>query len=105
MKYLTSARFGCFAFTIAFVILKLSADGASSPDVTCSVQAGSLLNPVPQGLFGTNIEWFNQGNGLADAQGNLNTSLLITAASQEISCIRFPGGILSDFYHWQNGIG
>jgi alpha-N-arabinofuranosidase len=79
--------------------------GAPSPDVICSIQAGSLLNPVPPGLFGTNMEWFNQGNGLADAQGNLNTNLLATAANQGMTCIRFPGGILSDFYHWQNGIG
>jgi alpha-N-arabinofuranosidase len=94
---------GVLAF--ALLIPCFPAVGAPSPDVMCSVQAGSLLNPVPPGLFGTNMEWFNQGDGLADTQGNLNTSLLITAASQEISSIRFPGGILSDFYHWQNGIG
>jgi alpha-N-arabinofuranosidase len=92
------------ALTVALTILRLPVAGAS-PDVTCSVQAGNLLNPVPSGLLGTNVEWFNQGNGLADAQGNLNNSLLITAASEEISSIRFPGGILSDFYHWQNGVG
>jgi alpha-N-arabinofuranosidase len=92
-----------FAFALAFSCLP--ADGSPSADVSCTVQAGSLLNPVPSELFGTNVEWFGHGNGLADAQGNLNTSLLTTAANQETSSIRFPGGILSDFYHWQNGVG
>jgi alpha-N-arabinofuranosidase len=89
----------------AFSILRFSTGAAPIPDVICSVQAGTLLNPVPPGLFGTNAEWFNQGDGLADAQGNLDINLLITAASQGISSVRFPGGILSDFYHWQNGTG
>jgi len=93
------------AFIWAFALLGLPAEGSPTADVECSVQAGTLLNSVPPELFGTNIEWFNQGNGLADAQGNLNTSLLTTAANQATSPVRFPGGILSDFYHWRNGTG
>ncbi|HXC01299.1 MAG TPA: alpha-L-arabinofuranosidase C-terminal domain-containing protein [Opitutaceae bacterium] len=92
-------------FVFAFAFLGSPANGSVTPDVTCSVQAGTLLNPIPSGLFGTNLEWFNQGDGLADAQGNLDTSLLTTAANQETSTLRFPGGTLSDFYHWQNGVG
>jgi alpha-N-arabinofuranosidase len=93
------------AFAFALFASSCPATGAPSPDIICSVQAGNLLSPVPPGLFGTNIEWFNQGDGLADSQGDLNTGLLATAASEGISSIRFPGGILSDFYHWQNGVG
>jgi alpha-N-arabinofuranosidase len=105
MKNILCARFGCIAFTLTFATLRFSADAAPSPDVSCSVQAGTLLNPVPEELFGTNTEWFNQGDGLANAQGNLSTSLLTTAVNQETSPLRFPGGVLSDFYHWQNGVG
>jgi alpha-N-arabinofuranosidase len=93
------------AFAFAFSLLRFLASGSPSPDVVCSIQAGRQLYPVSPGLFGTNVEWFNQGNGLADAQGYLSASLLRTAASQGISSIRFPGGTLSDFYHWKNGIG
>jgi alpha-N-arabinofuranosidase len=92
-------------FTLAFLVLNLPASGAPAPDVLCSVQAGSLLNSVPTGLFGANTEWFNQGDGLADAQGTLNTGLVTTATSQKITSLRFPGGILADFYHWQDGVG
>src|SRR5579871_1953953 len=93
------------AFIFVLALPRFPASGSPSADVSCSVRAGTFLNPVPQELFGTNVEWFGQGNGLADAQGNLNPSLLNTAASEEISVIRFPGGTLSDFYHWQNGVG
>jgi alpha-N-arabinofuranosidase len=94
-----------FIFAFAFSVLRFSANGSPPPDVVCSVQADRQLYLMSRGLFGTNIEWFNQGNGLANAQGNLNASLLRTAASQGITSIRFPGGTLSDFYHWPNGIG
>ena len=90
--------------TATLALAALPAAGAFS-DSTCTVQAGTVLNPVPDGLLGTNIEWFNNGDGLADYQGNLNNGLILTATNQEISSIRFPGGILSDFYHWQNGVG
>jgi alpha-N-arabinofuranosidase len=93
------------ALVFVLLIASFPAAAAPSPNVICSVQAGTLLNPVPQGLFGTNEEWFNQGDGLANARGTLNTSLVSTAANQGISYIRFPGGILSDFYNWQDGIG
>jgi alpha-N-arabinofuranosidase len=93
------------AFVVAFAHPDLWAMGSPAPDVTCSVQAGTLLNTVPPGLFGANAEWFNQGDGLVDANGNLNLNLLATAANQGASSIRFPGGTLSDFYHWQNGVG
>src|SRR5581483_57465 len=90
--------------TVVSCLMAQPAAGAIA-DATCTVQAGSGLNPVPEGLLGTNVEWFFQGDGLADGQGNLNTSLILTAANQQISSIRFPGGTLSDFYHWQNGVG
>jgi alpha-N-arabinofuranosidase len=93
------------AFVAAFALTRLLAAGPPLADVTCSVQGGTLLNSVPPDLFGTNIEWSGQGDGLADARGNLSTSLLTTAANQETSTLRFPGGTLSDFYHWQNGVG
>jgi|SRR5579885_276280 len=99
----SSLAFGAVC-TVVVCFISEPAAGAIA-DATCTVQAGSVLNPVPDGLLGTNVEWFQQGNGLADYQGNLNNSLVLTAANQGLSSIRFPGGTLSDFYHWQNGVG
>src|SRR5580700_431568 len=93
------------AFALAVVLLSSQAGGSPAPDVVCTVHADSVLNSVPPGLFGTNSEWFNQGDGLVDGYGNLNLNLVTTAANQGASSIRFPGGTLSDFYHWQNGVG
>ena len=99
----SSLSFGAVC-TVVWSLIAIPTAGATA-DVTCTVQAGSVLNSVPDGLFGTNLEWFHRGDGLADAQGNLNDSLILTAADQGVSCLRFPGGILADYYHWQNGVG
>lgn len=99
------ARFFALATSCGFVFGLSLTVAAATADVTCTIAAGTLLNPVSPRLFGTNIEWFNRGNGLVTANGALDTNLLTTAAQQGISSVRFPGGILSDFYHWRNGVG
>ncbi len=77
----------------------------SGGDIVCVVNADHELGVVERGLFGTNSEWFNNGGGLVSNQGVLDTTLIHLAKKQGISLVRFPGGTLSDFYHWQDGIG
>ena len=74
-------------------------------NIICVVNASRELGVVERGLFGTNSEWFNNGGGLVSNQGVLDTTLINLAKQQGISLVRFPGGTLSDFYHWQDGIG
>jgi alpha-N-arabinofuranosidase len=73
--------------------------------LTCEVQADQPVGPVPPGVFGTNVEWFNNGNGLVNDRGQFDGQLVRLAGEQGITLVRFPGGTLSDFYHWKNGIG
>ena len=74
-------------------------------DIICVVNAGRERGVVERRLFGTNSEWFSNGGGLVSHPGVLDTTLINLAKQQGISLVRFPGGTLSDFYHWQDGIG
>lgn len=72
--------------------------------IVCAVQADRVRGEVPAGIFGTNAEWFNNAGGLWQGH-TLDAGLVRLAREQGITVVRFPGGTLSDFYHWRDGIG
>lgn len=61
--------------------------------------------PANRLILGNNIQWVDQGDGLVDAQGALNNSLIKRYEPQGVPMLRFPGGSLSDSYHWVDGVG
>jgi alpha-N-arabinofuranosidase len=76
----------------------------SATETVCRIDISRVLGRVPATLFGSNVEWFNDGNGLIK-NGALDPVLTQAAAQEGISLVRFPGGTLSDYYHWQDGTG
>jgi alpha-N-arabinofuranosidase len=73
--------------------------------ITCRIDASKTLRTIPRTLYGTNLEWFNRANGMVKADGTIDPKWLELARAQGIDNVRFPGGTLSDFYHWRDGIG
>jgi alpha-N-arabinofuranosidase len=73
--------------------------------LNCIVDAGKDLGGVDRRIFGTNIEWFNNAGGLGTSDPSALRNLVNLARDQGISVYRFPGGILSDYYDWRDGIG
>jgi len=71
----------------------------------CEVDAGKVTGRVYKDLFGTNLEWFNNANGVFNNNNQIDADLAGLARNQGISVVRFPGGTLSDFYDWKNGTG
>jgi alpha-L-arabinofuranosidase len=64
------------------------------------------LGEVPRGLFGTNVEWIRNANGLWDPEaGELNETIVELSRKAGITLVRFPGGVWSDAYHWRDGVG
>ena len=64
------------------------------------------IRNIPETLFGTNVEWIFDGQGLWDAKNkSLNQEAVKLAKKLKLSLIRFPGGVFSDTYHWRDGIG
>jgi len=83
----------------------LEGNTSTSP-VVISVFPRQELRTIPREVYGTNIEWFNNGNGFWDVdEKKLDPVLVRMASEQHLSLIRFPGGTLSDYYHWRDGIG
>jgi alpha-L-arabinofuranosidase len=73
--------------------------------IVCKVDAAVELRRIPRTLYGTNVEWFNNGNGIVDDNGNMRSDLANAAKEEGISLYRFPGGTFSDYYHWRDGTG
>lgn len=70
------------------------------------IDATHIIRDIPRGLFGTNLEWFRNANGIWDsATHQIQPRLLPAIQAIGISMIRFPGGALADYYHWRDGVG
>jgi alpha-N-arabinofuranosidase len=80
-----------------------SASDALTAVVT--VNAGVQIRRIPRTLYGTNVEWFQNGNGIVDGAGSLRPDLVHAAKDGGVSLVRFPGGTFSDYYHWRDGTG
>lgn len=81
--------------------------GASGTDsASIDIEAGTVLRPVPKLLYGTNLEWIRDANGLWDPRSeSMHPSVLEAARDAGITLVRFPGGIFADYYHWRDGVG
>jgi len=73
--------------------------------VLCHVDPTTVRRSIPRTLFGTNLEWFNNADGICEPDGSIDPEWLTLARDQGIDNVRFPGGTLSDFYRWRDGIG
>jgi alpha-N-arabinofuranosidase len=88
-----------------------SADpGVGSPapamQTVLEVDATKITKRVSPALFGTNLEWINNANGIWDpAQNRFRPEIVDAAKNLGITTVRFPGGIFADYYHWRDGIG
>ena len=97
-----------FADDIALVA---EAPPAASPPGTpfrasVSLRLDRDLGPVRRGLFGTNVEWIRNAQGLWNpATDSLDEEMIGLARAAGVSVLRFPGGGWSDAYDWRNGIG
>ncbi len=70
------------------------------------VDAGKVVRAIPKTLFGTNLEWIWDANGVWGPAANQARPELVQPSKElGLGPIRFPGGFFSDYYHWRDGIG
>lgn len=57
-------------------------------------------------ILGNNIQWVDRGDEMlrADGQG-LSEAMVDKARAMGVTLLRYPGGSLSDLYHWRDGMG
>ncbi|MGQ0621111.1 MAG: hypothetical protein ACT4QA_14525 [Panacagrimonas sp.] len=62
---------------------------------------------VPAGIFGTNLQWESEGDGLLRGRKDrqIPPPLVADIRALNPSSIRFPGGLLANTYRWKSGIG
>lgn len=71
-----------------------------------TVDARRTIRQVPPAVFGTNVEWIFDGQGLWSKQLQaLDPQAVRLAKELAPTVIRFPGGVFSDTYHWRDGVG
>ena len=81
-----------------------SAPAAASATIT--IDPSASLRRIPATIFGTNVEWINDGQGLWSAsRKGLDPDVVQWARELGPTLIRFPGGVFSDAYHWRDGVG
>jgi alpha-N-arabinofuranosidase len=79
---------------------------AADIPATVQVATGRAVRTIPRGLFGTNIEIIEDGQGLWDKRRQrLDPGIVALARELSLGSIRFPGGVWSDAYDWRHGIG
>jgi alpha-N-arabinofuranosidase len=79
---------------------------AGEAQVSIRVDAARAIRRIPDTLYGVNIEWIWDGNGLWDARANdLDKDVVQLTRELRPTLLRFPGGIFADFYGWRDGTG
>lgn len=73
--------------------------------ITIDIDPRVTVSTIDKRIFGSNLEWFNDGGGLASADATRRDALGNLAANSGQTVYRFPGGTLSDYYHWVDGTG
>lgn len=73
---------------------------------TIQVDVRNPVRTIPRDLYGTNVEWIFDGQGLwASAGKRLDPDAIRLTRELGVPLLRFPGGVFSDFYHWRDGLG
>ncbi len=81
-------------------------ESGSAMTARVTVRADRQIRRIPRTIYGTNLEWMWDGNGIWDAKnGRLQPEILTLTRDLDVPLFRFPGGILADFYHWRDGTG
>lgn len=88
------------------VALARGVDAPSDNLTTFTLAQDAPARPLPEPVFGTNVEWIRAGNGLWNAkEKQLDGGIIRMSRDAGITLIRFPGGVWSDFYNWRDGVG
>ncbi len=71
-----------------------------------AVDSSRALAPANPLILGNNLQWVDRGDEMfrRDRKGPA-APMLERAAAMGVTILRYPGGSLSDLYHWRDGLG
>ena len=78
----------------------------SATTVKITVDPSKVLHKTNPLILGNNIQWVDRADGLLDpSSGEFKQDVIDKLKYIKITALRFPGGTLSDVYHWKETIG
>ncbi len=91
---------------IFVVFIALGCSRAETLRYTVNVDVSKNIKTINKNIFGFNLEWIEDGNFIWDAsEEKPNKAIFRSVSELRPSILRFPGGVFSDFYHWNSGVG
>jgi len=70
------------------------------------VRPSQRVAPISPYIYGASVEWVENGNRILDpASGQLRADIVSLLKPLRLPILRFPGGILADYYHWRDAVG
>ncbi|MDD5557608.1 MAG: ATP-binding cassette domain-containing protein [bacterium] len=70
------------------------------------VDADRVVRRVPAGLFGSNLDWLNEGFYFWDRKNRrVLPDVLRHLLPYSIRSLRYPGSVQTDFFHWHEAVG
>ncbi len=73
--------------------------------LTVSVDPAVAGRAVNRQVLGQNLQWVDRGDEMFDATAKPRPEMVGLAQSMGSTTLRYPGGLQSDTYHWQRGMG
>jgi len=87
-------------------ILCLSLPAAAQFPTELRIDTARPIGTVRPLILGNNLQWVDRGDEMFRADGEgFAPAMLEQARRMGVTMLRYPGGSLSDLYHWRDGIG
>lgn len=95
-----------FWLSLLLLLIAGCQDPKTADPAVLRVDATTVVRKAASLLTGANIQWTDQADGIYDAKTlSWNQPLVKQVQSLGPASLRFPGGDLSDVYHWKDGVG
>lgn len=87
-------------------VMTTEIDSPASYTAKVTINLSRSGRPLSGFTLGSNIQWAYNGDGLLQADSlEYSPAMLGLTSVLQPSVIRYPGGGLSDFYRWRDGLG
>ena len=95
-----------FILLVPLCFILLFRGGVSALEAKITIDIEKTGVPVNRLILGSNVQWIDRGDELLEGTSlQFSRSMLQKVKEIGPTIIRYPGGSLSDLYHWKDGIG
>ena len=94
------------AILLGLLAWPLQAAKAAEFVTELSVDSARPIGPTNPLILGNNLQWVDRGDEMFRGDGKGPVLVMLERANaMSVPLLRYPGGSLSDLYHWRDGMG